>query len=153
MTGKLSSLFKRGKFFYVQFKLPDNTYSSAKSTGQTSRNAAERFAIEYLQQGKIVIRESITFKEFSHGFFNWSGSWAMDKRVRGLRISERHCRELDHSLHNLVFPSIGKLRFSAIDRPVIKNFRNNLFGRGYSGATINHALSIIKMILVQVFLF
>ena len=54
MTGKIFSLFKRGKFFYVQFKLPDSTYSTAKSTGQASRNAAERFAIEYLQHLKIL---------------------------------------------------------------------------------------------------
>lgn len=147
MRGKPFSLFKRGKVWYVRFKTADNSFTTAKSTGQTSRNKAESFAIGYLQDGQIVLRENTTFEEFSRGFFDWQGSWATDKRVRGLRISERHCIQLERTLVGLVLPKIGRYRLSSIDRSVIKNFRNELFSKNYSGMTINHTLSIIKMIL------
>jgi len=36
MRGKPFSLFKRGKVWYVRFKTADNTFTTTKSTGQTS---------------------------------------------------------------------------------------------------------------------
>ncbi len=147
MRGKPFSLFKRGKVWYVRYKTADNTFTTAKSTGQTSWNKAENFALDYLHNGQIVLRENVNFEEFSKGFFDWSGSWATDKRVRGMRISERHCIQLEQTLKGLILPAIGKMRLALIDRAVIKNFRNDLFNQKYAGATINHALSIIKIIL------
>lgn len=147
MHGKPFSLFKRGKVWYVRFKTASNTYTTAKSTGQTTRNRAESFSIDYLHNGQIVLRENVIFENFSRGFFDWSGSWATDKRVRGMRISERHCIQLDRTMKNLILPIIGKIRLQNIDRTVIKNFRNDLFNKQYSGATINHVLSIIKLVL------
>lgn len=147
MRGKPFSLSKRGKIWYARFKTPDNRFTTAKSTGKTTRNAAEQFAVEYLQQGKIVLRENVTLSQFSDGFFSWSGNWATDKLVRGLRISERQCIQLDRTLKTLVLPSLGSMRISTIDRAVIKDFRNDLFRLNYAGATINKALSIVKMVL------
>jgi hypothetical protein len=36
MNGKPSSLYKRGKLWYVQFKTTDNHFSSGKNTKQTN---------------------------------------------------------------------------------------------------------------------
>ena len=80
---------KNGKpIFYAQFKLQDGTYSSAKSTGSTTRRDAVKWREDQLlKNGVPVPGQDITFDEFSKDFFDWNGTWAVNKRVRGLRIS------------------------------------------------------------------
>jgi len=145
--GKPFSIYRRQKKYYVRFKLPDGTWSTAKSTGQTSKGRAEAWCIEYLHRGKIVVRENVTLAEFAHNFFDWDSSWAMDKRARGLRTSERHCRAMDELTRLHLVPQLGGVRLTAIDRGVIKDFRNSLFSAGLSGATINKTLCALKAIL------
>jgi len=53
--GKPYSLYKRNRIYYVRFKLPDNRWGTAKSTGETSKSKAERWAFDYLSAGKVVI--------------------------------------------------------------------------------------------------
>lgn len=151
MTGKPYSLYKRKSngIYYAQFKLVDGTWSIAKSTGETAKGRAEKWAIDYLNtgNGNIVQKENITFDDFSKDFFKWENSWATDKRVRGLRIAPYHCLQREDLLKNHINPSIGKMKLTAIDRAVIKDFRNKMFKKGYSGNTINKCLSAIKTIL------
>jgi len=135
--------------WYVQFKRPDNSFSTPRSTKKTNRYEAERLCIEYMKSGNVVVQQNVTFESFSHNFFEWKGSWAMDKRVRGLRISERQCSELDRILKKKVIPALGKMRLSQIDRSTIKKFRNDLFAKGFAGNTINLSLSVIKAILEE----
>src|SRR5208337_1304774 len=145
--GKPYSIYRRGHYFYARFKLPSGKWSTGKSTSETAKGRAERWAIDYLSAGQIITKEYITFKDFSNNFFNWEGAWATDKRARGLRVSPRHCQERADLLKNHIYPAMGKLYLSSIDRMTIKNYRNDLFLRGYSGSTINKILSTIKAIL------
>jgi len=127
----------------------DGSWTNAKSTGETAKSRAEAWAINYLQagNGQIVQKENVIFENFSKGFFDWNNTWATDKRVRGLRISPRHCLERTDILKNHLIPAIGKLKLTAIDRAVIKELRNDMFKREYSGSTINKCLSTLKAIL------
>ncbi len=151
MTG--FSIFPRTKkdgkkVFYVQFKQPDGSYSTAKSTGCSTKKAAREWAENYLMSHGVPLKGGNTsFKDFSEDFYNYSGEWATDKKVRGLRISERHCLDRNALLNNHVNPQIGHLKLLAIDRAVIKTFRNDMFHKGYSGNTINKCLSVIKNVL------
>lgn len=145
--GKHYSLYKRNNIYYSQFKLPDGKWSTAKSTGLKNKNKAETWCIEYLQRGGIVIKENVTLKEFSKDFFHWENTWATDKRVRGLRISPRHCLERTDLLNNHLIPALGDVKLTAIDKAIIKDFRNKLYNEDYSGSTINKILSTLKAIL------
>jgi integrase len=145
--GKPYTLYKRDRVYYARFKLPNGKWSTAKTTGLTSKGTAERWCIEYLSTGRIVIKENVTFAEFSKNFFDWDGLWAMDKRARGLRLSKHHCRERSDLLKNHIVPFFGEMRLTMITRVMIKLFRDELFKEGYSGSTINKALSLIKTIL------
>ncbi len=118
-----------------------------EKTGQTSRGAAEAWAIRYLQNGQVIAHENITFKEFSSSFFGWNGDYATDRRVTGKRISRRQCTEKTALLNNRIIPALGKLKLVDIDKSTIKQFRNDLFREGVSGATINNCLSCIRAIL------
>ena len=44
--------------FYVSFRLPDGTVTSPRSSGQTSRGAAETWAIEQINEGKIPVQKA-----------------------------------------------------------------------------------------------
>jgi len=147
LSGKPFTLYKRNRTYYARFKLPSGRWSTAKSTGISSKGKAERWCIEYLSTGRIVIKENVTFEEFSKNFFDWDGSWAMDKRARGMRISPHHCRERTDLLNNHLLPYFGDMRLTAINRVTIKLFRDELYKEGYAGSTINKALSVIKTVL------
>lgn len=143
------TLFKRGKVWYAHFRALNGERVTAKSTGQTAKARAEQWCIDYLQQGqgRIVKSELITFQQFARGFFDWSGAWATDKRVKGLRISHRHCQERTNILNNHIIPAFGKMRLTAIDKESIDSFRNTKFAEGFSGGTVNKLLSALKTIL------
>ncbi len=95
----------------------------------------------------MVTHENITFKDFSVGFFEWDADYATDRRATGKRISKRQCAEKTALLNNRVVPALGEMRLIDIDKPAIKQFRNDLFREGVSGASINKCLSIIGAIL------
>ncbi len=145
--GKPYTLYRRNKVYYVRFKLPGNRWSTAKSTGETTRGRAERWAYNYLSAGQVVRRENILFSEYARDFFSWDGSWATDKRATGKRIGPRHCNEREIVLRNNLFPTFGNIKLTDINRSLIKEFRNTMFTRGYAGSTINKALSTLKTIL------
>ena len=145
--GKPFYLYRRNRIYYCRFKLPNSRLSPAKSTGETSKGRAERWAVDYLQAGQIVHREKIKFNEYSKGFFSWDETWATDKRVRGLRISKRQCHNLTYLLNNHLLPRLGSMCLSHINRAVIRELRNDLFNEGYSGNTINKILYALRAIL------
>ncbi len=66
--GKPYSLYKRNRTYYVRYKLPDNQWSTAKSTGESSRSKAERWAFDYLSAGKIVTKKNVTLAEYAQGY-------------------------------------------------------------------------------------
>jgi len=158
------SLYTRKKkngasVFYVRFKRHDSSYASGISTGiiqdtptpaklKKSRRQAEQWAEDYLKAHGVPLKGGNTlFKDYTHDFFSFSGLWATDKKTRGLRISERHCQERTDLLKNHPCPFFGKIKLSDINRAVIKEYRNSLFQKGYSGSTINKCLSALKAIL------
>ncbi|HNR88564.1 MAG TPA: tyrosine-type recombinase/integrase [Spirochaetota bacterium] len=145
--GKPFYLYRRNRVYYCRFKLPDGRINPGKSTGETAKGRAEQWAIEYLRSGQIVRRENITLSEFAKDFFIWSGSWATDKRVRGLRIGQRQCRNLTYLLNDFILPRFGSIKLTSIDKIAIRRFRNDLFDDGYAGNTINKILSALKIIL------
>jgi len=57
--GKPFYLYRRNRIYYARFKLPDGRLSPAKSTGETTKGRAERWAVEYLKAGPIVVKENV----------------------------------------------------------------------------------------------
>ena len=114
MKGKPFTLFKRGKTYYVRYKLPDGSWSTAKSTKETAAGRAEQIAIKYLNNGNIVTKEA-SLEKFSKDFFSPGGPWATDLKVSGKRFSERQCLEKTAILNNRILPALGKLKLTATD--------------------------------------
>ena len=69
--------------------------------------------------------------------FKWDREWATNKRVEGKRISERHCLNRESLLRLHIVPVLGETLISDIDKHTLRDFRNSLFEKGYSGNLIN----------------
>ncbi len=91
--------------------------------------------------------KDITIEKYADGFFDWEGTWALNKRIEGQRIGRRHCRDRADILRIHVLPALGKYRLTDIDKHKITAFRNSLFNKGYSGSVINKCLYALKTIL------
>ncbi len=140
---------KNGKpVYYAQFKKSDSSYTTAKSTGCSTKRAAEAWCEDNLLKfGTPLSGREITFEYYSNGFFDWSGKWATDRRVEGKRLGQRHCRDRADIMRLHILPVFGSLKLSEIDKTNIKDFRNSLFEKGYSGSVINKCLYAIKTVL------
>lgn len=51
--------------YYAQFRNEEGEYTSAISTGQTSRGAAEAWAQDYLRKGITPTYRGVTFSQYS----------------------------------------------------------------------------------------
>ncbi|HOW82553.1 MAG TPA: tyrosine-type recombinase/integrase [Spirochaetota bacterium] len=134
--------------FYVRFKQPDGTWSSGILTHQTSRRKAEDWALDYLEKHKKLLpKKDITFGEYAENFFDWNSPWAVNKRVEGKRLSVSHANSRAEILRNHVLPVFENIKLQQITKTSIRDFRNDLWARGYSGSQINKALCAIRAIL------
>ncbi len=114
---------KKGKsMIYVRFRGPDGEWLPGRSSGQTSRDAAKRWAMKEIMDGNVVVRENVKFSEYADGFFDWEGTYV--KRARtGQRKSSRklgltnmghtHADKMNAFLKNHLIPYFGDKRLSS----------------------------------------
>ncbi len=151
------SLYKRFKkdgsyTFHVKIKTASGhqsfnteTDDEIKATAWAARKAVE---LEHNPGSLPTPRRARTlFGNYAENFFSISGRWAQDKQATGRRISQRQCDEKTRILEKHIIPAMGERLLSNIDRRYLKDFRNELFSKGFAGSTINHILSCIKTIL------
>ena len=152
MAGKPFSIYcrrkKNGKkVYYCRFKNPDGTYSSGKSTEQTSRARAESWAFDYLQN-RTSHYQDMKLSEAGKDFFAYDGQWARSKRITGKRLSEKWCDTRQKLFDKYISPEMGGLNLSQITKPVIDDFRNTLYyNKQLAGKTVNHVLISLRLIL------
>jgi integrase len=181
MTGKPYSIHLRTtksnlSIYYVQFKIPDGTWTNAKSTGiiqdkknpdktlkkaeiwatqEFARLAAEKERTELEAQKNLEAEKEntrklkeIVFGKFAKDFFLWNNEWAKDKRIRGLRLSEKWCLQKQRLVNTYLIPTFKETLLKEIDKHTIKKFRNELYyDRHLSGGTVNHILNSLHQIL------
>ncbi|GAB6091398.1 tyrosine-type recombinase/integrase [Spirochaeta dissipatitropha] len=139
---------KKGHVYYVQFWLEDDErYTTAKSTGQSNKTAATRWAIEFLNSGGLVTKKNITLAEFCRGFFHEDGEYARYERSRGKGIGTTHLNNQVAHLNNHIVPALGSKKLKSIKRGVIEKFRDTLMQKGLSPSTVNHILLALGIVL------
>jgi integrase len=146
------TLYKRKNgVYYVRFRLKDGTRTQGTSTGETAKARADRWAIDYLQKtkGYIIENSKITLIDYSKDFFDFNGRWATNLKVEGERISESHCRDRADTMRLHVLPALGHYCLEDLDKHIIKSFRNELHGKGFSGSLVNKCLYALKTILTD----
>jgi len=127
--------------------------SSARSTGQTSRAAAESWVHEQLKAGSLSPRKNPTFKDYAAKWWLWDECpYVTGKRARGRRIGRSYVEACRGYLDRHVMPYLGHLRISEISpkriEHMVMDLRKKETKRGtpLSTITINQVLASLKII-------
>lgn len=158
MTTKPFTLHKRPTVssnryvYYAQFRDDCGRRLTAVSTGQTSKAAAERWAIQRLRSGTIPIRSNLTFDRFAKPWFVWDQcSYIRRKQDRGTRISRQYADTRRIFLKRHVIPYFETIRLSAIRPYMIEDWLDNLQETSLSTSTINVCLGILKIMMKEAY--
>jgi integrase len=152
MGKKPYSLWKRrlesGKtVYYVRFRLDDGSWSTAKSSGEKTKTAAEAWAIKYLSSGQIILKENVLFKDFADNFFDYQGAFVQSQLNRGRSFGRRHAENQNSIIKNYLVKEFGDVKLSKIDSTHIEEYTQELVVMGKSPSTINKILLALRVIL------
>ncbi len=136
------SLYKRGKYWYYRTYTPDGVRTTAKTTGQTSKNAAKEYCDRLFLQG-FLFRSSVTFRQYAEHFYDDDGLYFKD-RVEELSFNTRN--NYRKMMKNIVMPYFENKQLSDIDYVCLKSFRASLMDK-YAPKTIGQAMSTLKHII------
>ena len=156
-AGKKEELKKRlGKsgvkhIFYVQFRKPDGSYSSALSTGQTSRGAADEWAHNFLKKGNIPTRRGFTFKDFASDWWIPGRSPHLKEKERtGHALSPRYIQESRRNLEKHLLPFFGPMKMTGINFTDIRKWMLDQYEiHSMNPATINRSLATLKVMMKE----
>jgi len=143
--------------FYVQFRDQEGNYTSAISTGETSRGAAESWAYSYMRKGNIPTHRGFTFAKFAR---NWwipgKCDYLREQEADGYKKSAKYIAESRRNLEKRLLPYFGHMKLSSINVKDIIRWKNTLYSEGdpetgkpLKPATINRALATLKVMLKE----
>lgn len=122
-----------------------------KSSGQTTKTAAEAWAIEYLKSGQIVLKERISFQTFATDFFAPDSAYVRSRKLRGHTLGQSHLSNQQSYLRNYLLPEFGNLSLNRISSEHIELFTQDLLESGLSTSSVNHILTALKIILQEAY--
>lgn len=162
MAHRAFNLYKRpttknGKFiYYVQFYDEYGNRLTARSTGQTSKAAAENWAYEQLHRGVITTEKNITFEKFADPWWIWDKCpYIRGEIARGSSLSRAYCDQMRRILEVHILPYFRKRKLQKISYRMINTWFMNLKEKqGRNGSTLshitcNHALTCLNVMLKE----
>lgn len=138
--------------FYVSFRLPDGTVTSPRSSGQTSHGAAETWAIEQINAGKIPsqkaqpgnVREELI--SFLTGFWDYDNSkYVRGKLARGGTIGRAYCRTMGYTIGKHVKPYFDGRRIRSLTAEDFEEWMSDLADDKAPAGTINLARTCVNV--------
>jgi len=138
--------------YYVQFRGEGGARSSAISTGQTSKGAAEAWAIDFLRKGgSLPTQGRMTFEQYAADWWIYDKCpYIKGKLARGFNISKGYAVVRRSYLDRHVLPEFGKIKLMSINPRMIEVWVMGLKDEGrLSPATINRILGTLKVMLQE----
>ncbi len=140
--------------FYVSFRLPDGTVTSPRSSGQTSRGAAETWAVEQINEGKIPVPKALpgNVREeliaFLTDFWNYDNSrYVRGKLARGGTIGRTYCRTMGYTVNKYVKPYFESRRIRTLTAEEFDEWMADLADDDVPAGTINLARTCVSVAL------
>ncbi len=142
--------------FYVSFRLTDGTVTSPRSSGQRSRGAAETWAVEQINEGRIPVpkaqpgnvREELV--AFLTDFWNYDKSkYVRGKLARGGTIGKAYCRTMGYMIGKHVKPYFEGRRIRTLTAEEFDEWMNDLAADDVLPGQINLARTCINVALNQ----
>lgn len=113
------SLYKRGKYWYYRTYTIDGKRTTAKTTGKTSKGAAKEYCDKLYLMGSLN-QSSMTFGEYSKGFFDDDSPYCMD-RSRPLAFNTKRIHRTNLQCHLL--PALEKVKICDLNYTELKKVR------------------------------
>ncbi len=140
--------------FYVSFRLPDGTVTSPRSSGQTSRGAAETWAVEQIHEGKIPVQKASPgnvreeLVAFLTDFWDYDKSkYVRGKLARGGTMSKAYCKTMGYMVNKYVKPSFEGRRIRTLAADEFEDWMAELADDEVSAGTINLARTCVSVAL------
>jgi integrase len=96
---------------------------------------------------KINERAALTLREWAADFWDLKKSEYLQGRMRRRPITVGYVKSGKNCANNRILPFLGDLRLGAITETEIDRWLIGLIDRGISNAAVNHALSILSVML------
>lgn len=159
MKNKPFGLLKRrtltkGKYiYYVRFYDENGKRTTAMSTGQTSKSAAETWVVEYLKKGGKPSKQS-TFGKYAEDWWIWDRcSYVRGKLARGQHLTKSYCDIRRIYLTKHILPTFANISLQKITPRLVEDWLMGLrekkseLGEPLSPSTLNHCLGTLKIML------
>lgn len=135
--------------YYVRFRSDTGERLPWRSTGQTSKLAAEAWAIARIREGNIAPSAQKTFGQFSEPWWVWDQCpYIARKLARGKTLSRSYADTQRTYLTNHILPYFQNMKLSRITPKQIEEWILQLQkSSSLSPTTINHCLTTLKIML------
>lgn len=138
---------KSGKtVYYYQYRLPDGTRSSAKSTGCTTEASAKRFCNKLYNAGDFQKTSSTKFSCYTKDFFTKDNEWFKWKEINNRDITDETILAYNKVLRNQLMPFFENYQLQAITRNTVKQWIIWASER-WSPKTVNNGQTVLNTIL------
>jgi integrase len=142
--------------YYCQFYDDEGNRLTAKSTGQTSKAAAEVWAQEQLKRGLIKPQKDITFGQYTQDWWVYDRCpYIQGKLARGFVLSKVHAADMRSILTRHILPYFEKKKLQKINSRFIEKWMLVLrekigkTGNKLSPTTVNRCLTCLKVMLKE----
>lgn len=161
MAHKLFTLYKRpttnGKtIYYIRFRDEEGNRLPGRSSGQTSKAAAETWAYAQLQKGLISPTKNITFGKYAEDWWIYDRCpYIQGKIARGFTPAKTYADDMRTLLVNHILPRFENVKLQRINARMIEQWMLELrekpgrHGSNLSPGTINRALTCLKIMLKE----
>ena len=162
MAHKPYNLYKRptkkpGNFiYYCQFYDEAGNRMTAMSTGQTSKAAAETWAVEQIKRGLITTQRNITFGQYAQDWWIWGKcSYIQGRLTRGTNLSRSYADSMRTYLTQHILPYFENKKLQKITAKMIEEWlmklreKSGKTGDPLSHTTVNHNLTCFKIMLKE----
>ncbi|MBE3064946.1 MAG: hypothetical protein IMZ69_08000, partial [Spirochaetes bacterium] len=137
-----------GAVYYMQARDESGRRLSALSTGETSKAAAQTWAVEYLRRGGS--RQNQTFAQYAEErhWWEWGAClYCQGKVARDQSISRNYADVRTSYLKNHVLPEIGDVKLCKISPDLLERWQMRLLSEGRNSATVNRVLGTVRIML------
>ena len=129
---------------------------TARSTGQTSKAAAETWAYEQLKKGVISTEKNISLGKFAENFWIWGKCHYIRSRLtRGANISRTYVDDMRTMLIKHILPyfeniKLQKIRSRHVEKWLIElSQKKKKDGTAFSATSVNRCFTNLKIILKE----
>lgn len=137
-TRKPFTLYRRNyrnrHIYYFRLNLPDGTRTPGRSTGQSSKGAAERWVYDYLEKYGMptVASRRIRLDGWAKDFWDEQGRYVRLRRAHGHRLSSYYVTQRAGIVRNYLIPAFGTRYLEEITPEAVENYLLDLYENGHS---------------------